>query len=91
MNDDEDFSTNGPVGPKTKTFESVPEILAKLESKVALWEGFARDAVDRAADFEGAAQAIRNGASVVTVGRTTYVLTHPSERDQTADEDVSQA
>ncbi|MFD3904106.1 hypothetical protein HXS80_16025 [Streptomyces sp. CB04723] len=75
MDLDEDFTTAGPIGPKTKTFASVPEILAKLEGKVALWERTGRDAFERAGDFERAAQRIREGATSVTIGRTTYVLT----------------
>lgn len=91
--DNEDFTVDGPIGPKTKTFASVPEILAKLEGKVALWEGVGRDAMGRAGDFESAAQRIREGATSVTIGRTTYVLAEviPDQRDQTADDGVSQA
>ncbi|MFE9767024.1 hypothetical protein ACFYPC_21300 [Streptomyces sp. NPDC005808] len=85
--DDDDFMA-GPIGPKTKSFTSVPEILAKLEGKCAMWERVARDNKERAEDFERAAQAIRDGASAVTVGRTTYILTSET-RDETADESVS--
>jgi C4-type Zn-finger protein len=74
MDVDDDFMA-GPVGPKTKTFTSVSGILGKLEGKAAMWERVARDSKERAEDFERAAQAIRDGAASVTVGRTTYVLT----------------
>jgi hypothetical protein len=73
MDVDDDFMT-GPVGPKTKRFTSVAEILTKLEGKAAMWERVARDNKERAEDFERAAQAIRDGAASVTVGRTTYIL-----------------
>jgi hypothetical protein len=85
MDIDDDFMT-GMGGPKTKEFTSTQEILAKLEGKCAMWERVARDNKERAEDFERAAQRIREGASAVTVGRTTYVLT---TRDETADETVS--
>ncbi|MGW6313789.1 hypothetical protein [Streptomyces sp. NPDC055099] len=87
---EDDFTTDI-VGPKTKLFTSVPEILAKLEGKAAMWERVARDNKERAEDFERAAQQIRDGASVVSVGRTTYVLSDDgaTTRDETADEGVS--
>ncbi|QBZ73364.1 hypothetical protein SEA_REMUSLOOPIN_50 [Streptomyces phage RemusLoopin] len=88
--DDDDFMS-GMGGPKTKEFTSVSAILSKLEGRAAMWERVARDNKERAEDFERAAQAIRDGASVVTVGRTRYVLNDdPSTtRDETADESVS--
>jgi hypothetical protein len=89
MDDDDDFMS-GMGGPKTKSFTSVQEILAKLEGRAAMWERVARDNKSRAEDFEDAARRIRNGATVVTVGRTTYVLTDDqTTRDETADESVS--
>ncbi|MDO0926814.1 hypothetical protein QQY24_15820 [Streptomyces sp. TG1A-8] len=89
MDIDDDFMA-GPIGPKTKRFTSVPEILNKLEGKAALWERTARDNKERAEDFERAAQRIREGATSVTVGRTTYVLTDDqATRDETADDNVS--
>lgn len=88
MNDeDDDFPTEDTTGPKTRHFADVPELLAKLEGRCAMWERVARDAQERAGDFERAAQRVREGAGAVTVGRTTYVL--PEDRDQNADEDVS--
>ncbi|MGW2467917.1 hypothetical protein [Streptomyces bauhiniae] len=87
MDVDEDFMA-GPSGPKTKAYASVPEILAKLEGRAALWARQARDSKERSEDFERAAQAIRNGKSSVTVGRTTYILTNET-RAETADEDAS--
>ncbi|CAD80149.1 gp25.1 [Streptomyces phage phiBT1] len=80
----------GPVGPKTRRFTDTQSILGKLEGKCAMWERVGRDAVERAGDFERAAQAIRDGARAVTVGRTTYVLDEgeSTTRDETADEDV---
>ena len=80
--DEDDY----PIGPKTREFSDVQQILAKLEGKAAMWERVARDNKERAEDFERAAQAIRDGASTVTVGRTTYVLT---SRDESADETVA--
>jgi hypothetical protein len=71
MNDE---TLGGIVPPKIKNYSNVPELLAKLEGRAVLWERNARDAKERAQEFEAAAQAIRNGASSVTVGRTTYVL-----------------
>jgi hypothetical protein len=65
---------HGIAPPKIKNYDSAAELLAKLEGRAALWERHARDATDRAAEFESAAQRIRNGASTVTVGRTTYTL-----------------
>lgn len=65
---------NGIAPPKIKNYDSAAELLAKLEGRAALWERHARDATDRAAEFESAAQRIRNGATTVTVGRTTYSL-----------------
>ncbi|MBA9050821.1 MULTISPECIES: hypothetical protein [Streptomyces] len=82
--DDDDYAT-GPIGPKTREFNDVQAILAKLEGKAAMWERVARDNKDRAQDFERAAQAVRDGASAVTVGRTTYVLV---SRDEKADDAV---
>ncbi|QAX95037.1 hypothetical protein SEA_SEBASTISAURUS_49 [Streptomyces phage Sebastisaurus] len=90
MDIDDDFMA-GPIGPKTKSFTTVAEILAKLEGKAALWERTARDNKERAEDFERAAQQIREGSTSVTVGRTTYTLTddQTTTRDETADETVS--
>ncbi|WP_234323989.1 MULTISPECIES: hypothetical protein [unclassified Streptomyces] len=90
MDVDDDFMS-GAVGPKTKSFTSVGAVLAKLEGKAAMWERVARENKERAGDFERAAQAIRDGATSVTVGRTTYTLTDdPSTaRDETGDETVS--
>ncbi|WP_406138858.1 hypothetical protein OH828_14575 [Streptomyces anulatus] len=76
---DEDDMTLSTAGPKTKRFTSVPEILAKLEARAALWERTARDNKERAEDFERAAQRIREGATSVTIGRTTYVLGNGDE------------
>lgn len=73
-----DDETTEPVGgitpPKIKTYSNVPELLGKLERRAAMWERVARDAKDRAEEFERAAQEIRDGAMSVVVGRTTYVL-----------------
>ncbi|QBZ73422.1 hypothetical protein SEA_HEATHER_52 [Streptomyces phage Heather] len=92
MDDEDDFMT-GVIGPKTRQFTSVHEILSKLETKAAMWERVARDNKERAEDFERAAQRVREGAASVTVGRTTYTLVDdPSTtRDETADESVSEA
>jgi hypothetical protein len=60
--------------PKIKTYSSVEDLLGKLESRAAMWERVARENKERAEDFERAAQEIRNGATTVVVGRTTYVL-----------------
>jgi hypothetical protein len=71
----DDFNETGPLmPPKTKTYASAAELLAKLEGRAAMWERVARDNKSRAEDFEDAAQRVRNGAQRVTVGRTTYVL-----------------
>lgn len=59
--------------PKVRAYE-LAELLAKLDGKAALWARTARDAEERAADFERAAQAIRAGATSAQVGRTTYVV-----------------
>src|SRR5690606_3036752 len=59
---------------KVKSYQDPHELLAKLESKAAMWERVARDNKERAEDFERAAQAVREGADSVTVGRTTYTL-----------------
>ncbi|MFJ9964255.1 hypothetical protein [Streptomyces avermitilis] len=90
MDDDDDFMS-GMGGPKTKRYTSRQEILAKLEGRAAMWERVARDNKSRAEDFEDAAQRIRNGATVVTVGRTTYFLAddESTTRDETADDTVS--
>ncbi|MER8014242.1 hypothetical protein ACIQ7S_03705 [Streptomyces griseoluteus] len=87
MTVDEDFMA-GPSGPKTKAYASVPEILAKLEGKAAMWARVARDNKERSEDFEQAAQKIRDGATAVTVGRTTYTLTNET-RAEAADESAS--
>lgn len=73
--DDTEFDLDAPGMPgKTREHTSVPELLAKLEGKVAMYEQMARDATEKAGDFERAAQAVREGADSVTVGRTTYNL-----------------
>lgn len=59
---------------KVKVYGDPHELLTKLEGKAALWERTARDNKERSEDFERAAQEIRNGATSVTVGRTTYTL-----------------
>ena len=59
---------------KVKSYGEPNELLAKLEGKAALWERTARDNKERSEDFERAAQEIREGATSVTVGRTTYTL-----------------
>lgn len=59
---------------KTKSFAGRAELLAKLEGRAAMWERVARDNKERAEEFERAAREVREGASAVTVGRTTYVL-----------------
>jgi hypothetical protein len=88
MDVDDDFMT-GTIGPKTKSFTSVGEILGKLEGKAAMWERVARDNKERSEDFERAAQRIREGATSVTVGRTTYTIEESTARDESADETVS--
>jgi len=60
--------------PKIKYYEGTQELLAKLEGRAAMWERVARENKERAEDFERAAQRIRDGATSVTVGRTTYTL-----------------
>ncbi|WP_329544667.1 hypothetical protein OG548_08085 [Streptomyces sp. NBC_01356] len=70
----DDDMTTGTVPPKVKTYSSTAELLAKLGEKEAMWERVARDAKERAAEFESAGQRVRDGESSVTVGRTTYVL-----------------
>lgn len=62
------------VPAKTKTYTSTSDLLGKLEGKAAMWERVARENKERAEDFERAAQEVRDGASIVTVGRTTYAL-----------------
>lgn len=59
---------------KVKPYGDPNELLAKLEGKAAMWERVARENKERSEDFERAAQAIRDGATAVTVGRTTYTL-----------------
>ena len=71
--DDFDLDTPGFPG-KTRHFNSVSELLTKLEGKAALYERIARDAKEQAEEFEKAAQAVRDGADSAIVGRTTYVL-----------------
>lgn len=60
--------------PKIKAYSSTAELLGKLEKRAAMWERVARENKERAEEFESAAQRVREGASTVTVGRTTYVL-----------------
>lgn len=74
-NDTTEFDLDGPgMAGKTRDFSSVPELLAKLEGKVSMYEQISRDSKEKAGDFERAAQAVREGAVSVTVGRTTYNL-----------------
>lgn len=73
--DDETYEPlDGITPPKIKTYSSVEDLLGKLESRAAMWERVARENQERAGEFESAAQRVRDGASSVTVGRTTYVL-----------------
>jgi hypothetical protein len=73
--EDTEYDLDGPgMAGKTRDFGSVPELLAKLEGKVAMYERIARDAAEKAGDFERAAQAVREGSNSVIVGRTTYNL-----------------
>jgi hypothetical protein len=73
--DDETYEPlDGITPPKIKHFSGTAELLSKLEGRAAMWERVARENKERAEDFERAAQEIRNGATTVTVGRTTYVL-----------------
>jgi hypothetical protein len=73
--DDETYEPlDGITPPKIRNYNSVAELLGKLESRAAMWERVARENKERAGEFETAAQEIRNGATRVTVGRTTYVL-----------------
>jgi hypothetical protein len=69
-----DDDMHGITPPKVKNYRSVAELLRKLEGRAAMWERVARENQERAEDFERAAQEIRNGATSVVVGRTTYVL-----------------
>ena len=59
---------------KVRPFSDRARLLAKLEGKAALWHRHELDAQERVAEFERAAQEIRDGATSVTVGRTTYEL-----------------
>jgi septal ring factor EnvC (AmiA/AmiB activator) len=61
--------------PKIKSYDDARALLAKLEGRAAMWERNARDAKERAEEFERAAREIREGATSVVVGRTTYTLT----------------
>lgn len=61
--------------PKIKSYDDARALLAKLEGRAAMWERNARDAKERAEEFERAAREIREGAASVVVGRTTYTLT----------------
>jgi C4-type Zn-finger protein len=73
--DDETYEPmDGVTPPKIKHFSSIEELLGKLEGRATMWERVARENKERAEEFEGAAQQVRNGATSVTVGRTTYVL-----------------
>jgi hypothetical protein len=69
-----EFEEQPAMPPKIKTYPDSATILAKLEGKAAMWERVARENKERAEEFERAAQAIREGAESVSVGRTTYVL-----------------
>lgn len=62
---------------KVRQFSSREELIDKLDGKHKMWTRVARENQERADDFEVAAQAIRDGAVSVTVGRTTYELTGP--------------
>lgn len=59
---------------KVRTYGDPDELLAKLEGKATMWDRASRDNKERSEDFERAAQEIREGATSVTVGRTTYTL-----------------
>jgi hypothetical protein len=73
--DDETYEPmDGITPPKIRHFSSIDDLLGKLEGRAALWERAAREHKERAEEFETAAQQVRNGATSVTVGRTTYVL-----------------
>jgi hypothetical protein len=73
--DDETYEPmDGITPPKIKTFADVADLLGKLEGRAAMWERVARENKERAEEFESAAQRVRDGATTVTVGRTTYVL-----------------
>jgi hypothetical protein len=74
MDDDAFDAMGGPTPPKIRNFSSIEELLGKLEGRAAMWERVARENKERAEEFEGAAQRVRDGATTVTVGRTTYVL-----------------
>jgi hypothetical protein len=74
MTDETYEPLDGITPPKIKTYSDTAELLAKLEGRAAMWERVARENKERAEEFEAAAQEIRNGATSVTVGRTTYVL-----------------
>jgi hypothetical protein len=59
---------------KVKHYDDAGELLAKLEGRAAMWDRVARENKERSEEFERAAQQIRDGATTVTVGRTTYTL-----------------
>jgi hypothetical protein len=61
--------------PKIKPYADADALLAKLEGRAAMWDRVARENKERAEEFERAAQEIREGATSVVVGRTTYTLT----------------
>lgn len=70
--DDEHVDVIMPV--KVKTYAGAAELLAKLEGRAAMWERVARENKERAEEFEDAARQVREGAVIVVVGRTTYVV-----------------
>jgi len=71
---EDDYEDTPLTSKEPRSFATREELLAKLEGKVALHERICRDNKDLADDFEIAAQAVRDGAVSVTVGRTTYKL-----------------
>lgn len=60
--------------PKVRAYNDAGELLTKLGSKAALWHRTARENLERAIEFDQAVQAVTDGATSVTIGRTTYVL-----------------
>lgn len=75
------------IPPKTKTYVDADELLTKLTGRAAMWHRVARENKERAEDFDRAAQEIRDGATTVTVGRTTYVIDADPQLVETSDED----
>jgi hypothetical protein len=60
--------------PKIKRYTDAAALLAKLEGRGAMWHRVARENLERAQEFDRAAQRIRDGETSVTVGRTTYTV-----------------